>query len=173
MGAEPHQTPEAVEAVRARSLQGTRAGLVSRVLADGIDVVLVLLVEFGLLFAGALVRYLVTRHFRGPSVPPEGSVSLLGVISLIYLSIGWAWSGKTFGKHVMGLRVLGRGGRALSLVHAGLRALLYLVLPIGLLWAAASRSNASLQDLVTRTQVIYDWTPPIPEKLPEAPSAAA
>ncbi len=29
--------------------------------------------------------------------------------------------------------------------------------PLGLFWSAISRRNASLQDLLVRTSVIYDW----------------
>jgi hypothetical protein len=31
------------------------------------------------------------------------------------------------------------------------------VFPIGLLWCAVSTSRRSLQDIVVRTSVIYDW----------------
>jgi uncharacterized RDD family membrane protein YckC len=34
---------------------------------------------------------------------------------------------------------------------------LYVLFPAGLLWILASRRNASLQDLIVRTAVVYDW----------------
>jgi hypothetical protein len=37
------------------------------------------------------------------------------------------------------------------------RAALYAIFPIGLLWVLGSGQNRSLQDLVLRTSVIYDW----------------
>jgi hypothetical protein len=52
------------------------------------------------------------------------------------------------------------------------RALLYVLFPAGLLWIMASRRNASVQDLVVRTAVLYDWAyhpaeePPTPRSEP-------
>jgi uncharacterized RDD family membrane protein YckC len=34
---------------------------------------------------------------------------------------------------------------------------LYVLFPAGLLWVLASRRNASLQDLIVGTVVVYDW----------------
>jgi len=31
------------------------------------------------------------------------------------------------------------------------------VFPIGVLWVAVSRTNKSVQDILVRTSVIYDW----------------
>ena len=61
------------------------------------------------------------------------------------------------GKQVAGLRVLDRVGRRLSVGRAFARAVLYVLFPAGLLWVLASRRNASVQDLVVRTVVVYDW----------------
>ena len=57
----------------------------------------------------------------------------------------------------MGLRVLGRRGRRPHLVTALVRALACTLFPVGLLWVAVSRDNRSLQDLLLRTSVVYDW----------------
>ena len=48
-------------------------------------------------------------------------------------------------------------GRRLSLPRSLARAVLYVLFPAGLLWLLASRRNASLQDLVLATAVVYDW----------------
>jgi uncharacterized RDD family membrane protein YckC len=61
------------------------------------------------------------------------------------------------GKQIAGLRVVDRAGRRLSLWRSFCRALLYVLFPAGLLWVLASRRNASVQDLVVRTAVVYDW----------------
>jgi uncharacterized RDD family membrane protein YckC len=39
------------------------------------------------------------------------------------------------------------------------RAVLYVVFLPGILWAAVSRRNASIQDLIVGTAVVYDWGP--------------
>ena len=49
---------------------------------------------------------------------------------------------------------------AVDLVHplgALARGAFYVIFPIGLLWVLVSGQNRSLQDLVLRTSVIYDW----------------
>ena len=35
--------------------------------------------------------------------------------------------------------------------------MLCVVFPVGLLWSAVSRERRSLQDLVVRSVVVYDW----------------
>jgi uncharacterized RDD family membrane protein YckC len=59
----------------------------------------------------------------------------------------------------MGLRVVGREGENLRLVGALLRALCCSVFPVGLLWAAVNQENRSVQDVLLRTSVVYDWQP--------------
>ena len=59
---------------------------------------------------------------------------------------------------VFGLRLVNRSARPLRPAPAVLRAVLCLVFPAGLLWVAVSRRNASLQDLVLHSTVIYDST---------------
>jgi uncharacterized RDD family membrane protein YckC len=43
------------------------------------------------------------------------------------------------------------------LVVALLRALACVLFPLGLLWVAFSRDLRSVQDIVLRTSVVYDW----------------
>jgi uncharacterized RDD family membrane protein YckC len=75
----------------------------------------------------------------------------------LYLAVSWMGSGRTYGNHVMGLRVVNNKGRRLHPLGALVRAVCCVILPIGLLWVLVSGQNRSLQDLVLRTSVIYDW----------------
>jgi uncharacterized RDD family membrane protein YckC len=59
----------------------------------------------------------------------------------------------------MGLRVVSYRGGRMTLPGALLRAVFCAAVPIGLLWVAVSRENRSLQDVVLRTSVVYDWQP--------------
>jgi uncharacterized RDD family membrane protein YckC len=59
----------------------------------------------------------------------------------------------------MGLRVVDRRGRKPAVLVALLRAGFCVLVPVGLLWCAVSRSRSSLQDIVLRTSVVYDWRP--------------
>jgi uncharacterized RDD family membrane protein YckC len=45
----------------------------------------------------------------------------------------------------------------MSLRRSFARAVLYVLFPAGLLWVLVSRRNASLQDLLVGTVVVYDW----------------
>ncbi len=80
-------------------------------------------------------------------------------MAVVYLTVFWTMSGRTYGQLVMGLRVLGYGGRRLRFVKAFIRAVFVVVLPIGIVWIPFSRNNKSLQDLVLATRVVYDWEP--------------
>ncbi len=75
---------------------------------------------------------------------------------------GWAITGRSFGGHIMGLRVVNHAGDQLGWAGAAVRAVFCAAVPIGLLWAFVSRKNRSLQDVVMRTSVIHDWVMTIP-----------
>jgi uncharacterized RDD family membrane protein YckC len=81
------------------------------------------------------------------------------VTYVLYATAAWASVGRTYGCHLMGLRVVGRRGRRLHVLVALARAVLCVVFPVGLLWCAVSRTQRSVQDVLLRTAVIYDWTP--------------
>ena len=144
---------------QAKTLQGHRAGFVSRIVADALDLgVIWALGLSALLFAG-VVRYLLTGPpFRTPVVPSWLAAAAGMVIAVCYLASGWAGTGRTVGKQVAGLRVLDRSGGRLSLRRALVRAVLCVAFPAGLLWVLVSRRNASAQDLLVGTVVVYDWS---------------
>ena len=53
--------------------------------------------------------------------------------------------------------MVNRHGQRLHPLVALVRAVCYVIFPMGLLWVLVSGHNRSLQDLVVRTSVIYDW----------------
>ena len=140
-----------------RRLQGARAGMVSRALADAFDLVAVVLIALLILLVVSAVRGLFSRGFEFVSIAQPGRGILAAVLVVAYLGYGWGLEGRTLGKTVMGLRVVGDDGADLSPARGLLRAVLYLVVPPGFLWALVSRRNASLQDLALRTSVVHDW----------------
>ena len=146
----------------ARALQGRRAGVVSRLLADAIDLVVVIASLAAVYLAIAGFRFLVRpRAFSWPELSALNLVTLGWILLIGYLTIGWANTGRTFGKTVLGLRVVADGSRP-RLWRAFARAVLCAALPIGLLWCVLSHRNASVQDLLVRTTVVYDWEPRLP-----------
>jgi len=142
----------------ARALQGHRAGFASRVVADVLDLGVAWLLGLAMLVAAGVVRYLLTGPpLRLPVLPNWLDAGAFAAVAVAYLTFSWAATGRSVGKQVAGLRVVERTGHRLSLWRSFIRAVLYVLFPAGLLWILASRRNASLQDLIVRTAVLYDW----------------
>jgi uncharacterized RDD family membrane protein YckC len=142
----------------ARALQGHRAGFASRVVADLVDLGVAWLLGLSALLAAGVVGYLLTGPpLHLPVLPNWLDAGAGGVVAVFYLGLSWSATGRSVGKQVAGLRVVDRGGQRLSLRRSFARAVLYVLFPAGLLWVLASRRNASLQDLVVGTVVVYDW----------------
>ena len=154
-----------------RRRQGMRAGIASRLLADAVDLVAVVLIAVLILLVVSAIRGLFSRSFEFVSLPQPARSVLAAVLLVAYLGYGWGLEGRTLGKTVMGLRVVGDDGSDLTPARGLLRAVLYLLVPPGILWALVSGRNASLQDLALRTAVVHDWGfaahPPGPA--PQAP----
>lgn len=147
----------------AERFQGTQAGLVTRCAANAIDFVVTLAVLGGIYLAVTVVSFLWSpRSFSFPSPALGLAVIVGGAVTSVYFAACWMTSGRTYGDYVLGLRVLSGRGRKLRPGLALLRALACAAFPIGLFWVAVNRGNRSLQDLVLRTRVVYDW----PEQLP-------
>lgn len=145
--------------VEARPYQGMRAGVVSRTIAATVDFCIVVAVIVSL-FVGYLAFLFLLNpvSFSVPNVSFLGFVVVQSAGMFLYLTASWATSGRTYGNHIMGLRVVNYRGRKLRIAGAALRAAFYTVFPIGLFWCAVSKQNRSVQDMTLRTSVIYDWT---------------
>ncbi|HSJ20242.1 MAG TPA: RDD family protein [Nocardioidaceae bacterium] len=148
----------------ARTYQGRRAGIVTRLAASVIDAAVVGL--FLLTGYAAVAGLLFVWEPRGFTFPDLGVVvSLASALAVLvaYLTLAWWISGRTYGCLVMGLRVVNYRNDRLRLTGALLRALFCAFFPLGLLWVAVSPSNRSIQDEVLRTSVVYDWQPRTPK----------
>ena len=142
----------------ARALQGHRAGFATRLVADVVDFGVAWLLGLSALLAAGVVQYLLTGPpFHLPVLPNWLDATAFAAIAVGYLTFSWAATGRSVGKQLAGLRVVDRGGRRMSLRRSFCRAVLYVLFPAGLLWVLASRRNASVQDLVVGTAVVYDW----------------
>jgi uncharacterized RDD family membrane protein YckC len=142
----------------ARPFQGHRAGLVTRTAAVAVDLGIVI-IALGVTYLAvfAFLFLLDPRTFTAPT-PSPGLVFAIGCLLLtVYLAVSWMGTGRTYGNQVMGLRVVNNKGQRLHPFAAIVRAAFCVILPIGLLWVLVSGQNRSLQDLVLRTSVIYDW----------------
>jgi uncharacterized RDD family membrane protein YckC len=144
----------------ARPYQGRRAGLVTRMIAAAIDGVVVLVLLLGGYAGISVVLFLVDpRGFTFPDVGLVLSLAAAFVVLVVYETLAWWLTGRTYGALVLGLRVVNHAGRRLRFSGALLRALFTAVFPLGIVWVAVSSENRSVHDLVLRTSVIYDWQP--------------
>ncbi len=144
--------------LRALDFQGQRAGLVSRVIANAIDfgLVVVVVVSMYLGYAATLFLWSPTS-FTFPTPNLARAIIIGGCVLGFYFWISWATTGRTYGDLVMGLRVVNWQGERMHWAGAALRAAFCVVFAIGLFWVLVSGANRSVQDVVLRTSVIYDW----------------
>ena len=153
-------TPTPVRQARSRAgeLQGRRAGLVTRFLANALDAGVVLLALGAGYSAVAIGRFLLhPTGFQLPA-PAFGLVVVLGgVLQAGYFAVAWATAGRSYGDEVLGLRVVSSRGQRIRWTTAVVRAVLCVLFPIGLLWVLVSPRNRSLQAVVLQTSVVYDW----------------
>ena len=142
----------------ARPFQGHRAGLITRIAAAAIDFGIII-IALGVCYLGvsAFLFLLDPRNFAAPAPSPLVMYGVGGLLFTVYLAVSWRGSGRTYGNHVMGLRVVDRKGNRVHPLVSLVRAALYVIFPFGLLWVLVSGHNRSLQDLIVRTSVIYDW----------------
>lgn len=134
------------------------AGIVTRVVAMAVDIALIIVLAcvLYLTVAGATFIWSPTT-FQWPNLPVFLTLTAQLVLAVVYLTASWAMTGRTYGDSLMGLRVVDRRGRipgwTLSLVRAGF----CVFFPIGLFWVVLSPERRSVQDVVLRTVVVYDW----------------
>ena len=154
--------------------QGLRAGVVSRIGAMMIDLLYVAALLGAAYLDLAGFRFLESaRSFAWPQ-PSLRETFVAGVlVAVLMLATGWASTGRTRGMQVMGLRLVGRGGNRVGPVLAFVRAVACVAFPLGLVWSAFSNRNASVQDLVFGTSVVYDWHMHVPPARTDETSAPA
>ncbi|WP_338893548.1 RDD family protein [Rhodococcus sovatensis] len=139
------------------------AGIITRGAAAVIDL-LVVCALMGSAYVGSMFLQLLfdpgSFSFESPAV--KLSVSVLIGLSMLYLTVCWASSGRTVGAIMMGIRLVTPRHGLVRWPLAALRAFLCVLFAFGLLWVAVDRRRRSLQDIVLRTAVVYDWQPNTP-----------
>ncbi|HSP38135.1 MAG TPA: RDD family protein [Frankiaceae bacterium] len=141
-----------------RPYQGRPAGVVSRTLACAIDLGIVCLALVAIYLGGQGLRFLASPsgfHFR--SAPRGLALVVAAVLMVGYLAGSWAIGGRTYGDHVLALRVVYRTDARIHPVRALARALVCVGFPLGLFWSGLSPTRRSVADILLRTSVRYDW----------------
>lgn len=146
-------------------LQGRPAGVVTRTIAGGIDYAVVGIATAGTYAGAAALSFLYNPvHWSWPRWAFVVLLVLGGTYMLVYLAGCWATTGKTLGGHLMGTRVVTHGDHRVRLWRSVVRALIVIAFPIGLFWSAVNRHSRSVQDLLTRTKVVYAWRTDVPRR---------
>jgi uncharacterized RDD family membrane protein YckC len=147
----------------ARGIQGLHAGIVTRTAANTVDFVVVVCALAAGYAAWFATRFLLhPAHFSAPN-PPFGAVLVCGGVLMIgYFTASWATTGRTYGDHLLGLRVVDTPGERLQWRRALARAALCVAFPIGLFWSVVSPTSRSVQDILLRTACVYDWAVGVP-----------
>jgi hypothetical protein len=145
----------------ARSVQGLPAGVVTRCVAAVVDLLAAIAVAVGgyLLISGVLFLWRPADFFF-PSIGRNVALGCVAAVLVVYLAVAWSLTGRTLGSDLLGLRVRAVGNGRVGPVRATVRALLYVAFPIGLLLCALGEGRSSVQDLLLRTTVVYDWGHP-------------
>ena len=130
-------------------------------LANCIDALIVTVVVGSFYLGWVGLQFLLDpRSFTWPDTRWLVTLTTWLFVATAYLALAW-WlaAGRTYGDHVMGLRVMGRRGRRLGPLRSLMRAAFCVFFPIGLFWCIVSPKRRSVQDALLWTKVVYDWTP--------------
>lgn len=149
----------------------THAGIVTRGLAACVDLVVVVVATVLLDLAAAGARFAWSPvRFRWPQPGALLTALVIMGIAVVYLTVAWAVTGRTYGGRLLGVRVVSTRLALVGWPRSFCRALASVVFPVGLLWSAVSSTRRSVQDLVFRTVVVYDA--PVPGAVLPAPREA-
>lgn len=142
-------TPEAV------LLEFRAAGIASRLMAKGIDLILQFLALYAVIIVGAIVA------FADETI---GVIIILVSLFLVffgYPTIEAVWNGQTLGKKVFGIKVITIEGGPVRFRHAAIRSMVWIVefmIPPGGLFALTAalltKQSQRLGDLAAGTMVV-------------------
>lgn len=151
-------------------LRGRAAGLVSRLVAFMIDVVFISILIRGTGWLLEDIRMATGAYFTLPGLTPADAgttipiqVTVVGglVMSAAYFLFFWALTGVTPGKGLMGLRIVTRDGRPVSLIRSAIRLFGSLVsllfYALGYWWIAIDNWREAWHDKMAKTAVLYTW----------------
>lgn len=146
------------------SLRGHYAGFISRLLAFGIDlvVVTVTLVATGWILTTASSLF---ASLELGQIYPLLRAIIVGIGALVitagYFILFWTAIGQTPGKILLGVRIVRPYGQPISFWQAIIRYLGYLlstlVFFLGFAWILVDNHRQGWHDKLARTVVIYDW----------------
>ncbi len=143
-------------------LQGRAAGFISRLLSYFVDSVIVT----GMLAVTGWIAVAVDNLMTNMGI--EGNISPVTIYTVsipfiigTYFVVLWALTGRTIGKWLMGLKVVGRDGLPPTIGRSVLRFLGYGVSMLffwgGYFWVIVDDERQGWHDHIAKTWVIYDY----------------
>jgi uncharacterized RDD family membrane protein YckC len=162
------------------------AGFFSRLLAFGLDLLFISLINTVVLAgSGLIINFFFVGNFEGIPVIQDIANAIIGssawlmalfstFFGFVYFIFFWVIAGFTPGKALPGLRVVRTDGRPVNLARAVLRLIAYLIaaLPLflGFIWILFDNRRQGWHDKIARTYVIYMWDQkphPLAARFPE------
>ncbi len=146
---------------RAEEYQGHYAGAISRLLAYGVDLLIIsvtLTAGFAILEFAIDVATPWSTDFRND----EDLVVVAGLVwSAVYLGNSFAVFARTPGMSLLGLRIVRGDGSPLDARHGLVRLVAFplgfLTLGLGFLGIVFGRTRQAIYDRIADTAVVYDW----------------
>lgn len=140
---------------------GHYAGAITRLAAFAVDGLAVFGIFTLAVAALTFVARLFGLAFDPSSVPAVVSAFIYAGWAFLYWWIGLSLLGKTFGKGLVGLRVVSHDGRPLTARRALARTLSlplsFLLFGLGFLGIVLGRRRRALHDVIAGTCEVYDW----------------
>ncbi len=130
------------------------AGIASRTAAFLVDAVIVVALGGGAVMVAELVGLVVGWPVSniGNVIVPLAAIGL-PLLLATYNFTFWGLVGRTPGMAVMGLRVVRTSGGPISWVSSLIRAVVFMIFPIGTLWCVVDRRRQAIHDKFARTVV--------------------
>lgn len=144
-------------------LNGRSAGFVTRLVAFFIDLVIV----SGMVALGGWIAVLADNTLEAFDIDVRANLAAVYVVLVpfiigLYFVMLWSLTGRTFGKSLLGLRVINKDGRPPTIGRSVVRLLGYavsaIVFWVGYLWVLIDDERQAWHDHFARTWVIYDYT---------------
>lgn len=144
------------------SISGHYAGPIARLAAFSIDwFTIVFLFGVASVITGWMVNLLFSDNGSEIKLDSLWSAILLVVWAYAYFTVQLALTGRTFGKAVVGLRVVRRDGKPLRPGQAAVRVLVLpisiLLLGLGLIGGVIGRERRTLHDVTAKSTEVTDW----------------
>jgi len=144
-------------------LNGRAAGFVTRLLAYAADLVILA----GILALGGWIAVLADNALETVGVEARADLASIYVVMIpfimaLYFVMSWALTGRTIGKSVLGLRIVGANGRPPTIGRSVIRVLGYVVSAIvfwaGYWWVLIDDERKAWHDHMASTSVVYDYS---------------